>query len=246
MSVSGMPSASIHRKPAMNPTLPIILVIVACVAVSAAAIFAANLYRRREAEATARRAAARQAERHAASEAKARELATAYQLSWIDPTTGKPHRNDHICNQQCRDLRDAARNIRAQAAPVRPPARDLARAARSRYDARPVQQPEVHGDSSTDLVNLLLMQQALNSVGHDHHEGYREERPEERYDSQDQPQEPAAYEAPAESEPVSYSAPEPVYTEPEPISYTAPEPAPSFDAPSFDSGSFGGGDSGSF
>ncbi|BCW71877.1 hypothetical protein [Arthrobacter sp. NicSoilB8] len=218
----------------MNPTyliLPIILVVVTCAAVAAGAIFAANVYRRREAEATALRVAARQAEHRAVSEAEALELATAYHRAWIDPATGEPHRNDHICNQQCRDLKAAARNLRAQAAS-------------SRCDARTGQQPVAPDSGAGDLVNLLLMQQALNSIDNDHHGGYSEERPEERYESQDQAHEPA--EAPSEIETASYSAPEPAYTAPEPISYSAPDPAPSYDAPSFNSGSFGGGDTGSF
>lgn len=31
------------------------------------------------------------------------------ELRWIDPATGKPHVRDHICNQQCRDLKEQAR-----------------------------------------------------------------------------------------------------------------------------------------
>lgn len=114
--------------------------------------------------------------------------------------------------------------------------------------AAPVQQP-VHDTSGADLVNILLMQQALNSIADEQrYEEYREELAEERYESQEQSREytpePAAYEAPAAS-------PEPAYTAPDPVSY-APDPTPSYDSsPSFDSSSysdsgFSGGDSGSF
>lgn len=224
----------------MNPTfliLPIILVVVACAAVTAGALAAANILRRREAEAGARRKAARQAERdRTVSQAEERLQTAVVRATWIDPSTGEPHRNDHICNQQCRDLKEAAKKDSMQTARIRPPARELAQAARSRYAARPVQKPAVHGDSGADLVNLLLMQQALNSISHDQDHEDRGERTE----SQEQPQERAA-EAPA-NEPVPYSAPEPTYTAPEPMSYTAPDPAPSYDAPSFsDSGNVSGG-----
>lgn len=33
--------------------------------------------------------------------------------SWIDPATGKPHRNDHICNHQCLRLKaEAVKKVR--------------------------------------------------------------------------------------------------------------------------------------
>lgn len=103
----------------MNPKSPIILVAIVCATVTAGAVFTANLYRR-EAEAMARSQVVRQAERdRAAVQAQLLEQASIYRAAWIDPATGKLHRYDHICNQQCRDLRDAARNLRAQAAPVR-------------------------------------------------------------------------------------------------------------------------------
>lgn len=122
---------------------------------------------------------------------------------------------------------------------------------RTRFDARPVQQPDVHGTSGTDLFNVLMMQQALINIGDDHRDEHHEDRSEKHYESQEQAQEYApepAYEASVvESTPKPVYASEQVsYTAPEPA-YTAPEPAPSYDSPSYsDSGSFGGGDSGGF
>jgi hypothetical protein len=189
----------------MNPVFQIILIALACAAVIAGAVIAANIYRRREAAADAQWEAARAAER---------ARAASYVPERKQPTP-------------------------AQAAPAR-------------HDARPVQQTVVHDSSGTDLVNLLVMQQVLNSVGHDHHhEGHHEERSEEHNESavetQESVQEPVTYEAPAYTapEPASYTAPEPVYTAPEP-SYSPPsyDSSPSYSDSSSsysDSGSSGGG-----
>lgn len=118
---------------------------------------------------------------------------------------------------------------------------------RARYNGRPVQQPAVSDSGASDLVNILLMQQVLGSLGTDHHhEAHRDERPDEHYGSQEQPQEATVSEMAAESESTPYSVPEPAYIEQEPVSYSEPDPAPSYDSGSYDSGSFDSGDSGSF
>ena len=87
----------------------------------------------------------------------------------------------------------------------------------------PVQQP-TQDNSGADLVNILLMQQTLNSIADEpSYEEYREERAEAR-ESQEQSAgytpEPAVYEAAAAS--------------PEPVSYT-PGPTLSYDSGSNDS-----------